>query len=375
MDMWARIGLVMALSVSALSFAGAGGIALASSSASRGMPPVPGVGRGVYLGAWVNPAHLKNKGAPGSNEFKQLPKFDQQAGRGMAILHLYTGWKKPAPISALKKIAGHFGAIPLLDWACGDTDANIAAGKDDALIYAYAKALKAYGQPVFLRWFWEMNLATHPSCIGPTQPILVVPCVVITCVSPASEYVSAWQRIWAIFHGRLAVSGKKVHAGNVAFVWCPGVSNPSNTSYTSYYPGNGYVDWLAADGYSHGTKGGGGGPSFPKVFGTFYNWAQTQDPGSPVMIAETGSGNTASGRAKGNIQAAYLTSAADAVATTMPAVEAFVYFDAPGSAGNWDLQPGAGFAVFKSLGRLFTFGEPRHIPNPQPPSSCGTHCV
>jgi hypothetical protein len=76
------------------------------------------------------------------------------------------------------------------------------------------------------------------------------------------------------------------------------------------------------------------------------------------MVAETGSGNEASGNAKGLLQQAYLSGAARTIANRMPAIEAFVYFDAVGPAGSWVLQPGAGFDAFKALGSQFTFGEP-----------------
>ncbi len=304
--------------------------------AAGGKPPVPGVGQGVYLGAWVNPAGAPGVGVPGSKEFRQVPLFEQQVGRKLAILHLYTAWNKPAPIQSLNVISGRFGAIPLLDWACGDQDKNISQGNDDELIYDYAKALRDFGRPIFLRWFWEMNL-DHPSCAG-----------------SASDYVAAWRRIWGIFHGQIPVNGKTIEAENVAFVWCPSVSR----DWEAFYPDNGYVDWIAVDGYSRGDRGN---PSFSQLFGSFYDWADGQDPGAPVMIAETGSGNAASGTAKGQIQAAYLASAEQAIdgqGATMPAVEAFVYFDAVGQAGSWDLT-GAGLDAFRAVGEQFTFEEPR----------------
>jgi hypothetical protein len=311
-------------------------LASGAADAASGPPPVPGPGGGVYLGAWVNPGDVPATGVVGGNEFQQVPTFDQQMGRSMAILHLYTSWKGDAPVSSLQTISGQFGAIPLLDWHCGDSNTNIAAGVDDAHIYQYAKALQSYGLPVFLRWNWEMNLPNSAH---------------LTCQGTPSDFVAAWQRIWKIFHGQLAVAGKTIDASNVAFVWCPGTSN---STYPSYYPGNSYVDWIAADGYSHGTRKP---PSFSAVFGAFYNWAQAQNSHAPVMIAETGSGNTATGTTKAALQQTYLNGAAQTIGAghPMPAVEAFVYFDAVGPAGSWVLEPGAGFNAFKTLGGQFTF--------------------
>jgi hypothetical protein len=359
MMLWVRrgrriwIAIAVAVGMSGLSLAGAGGAMVAASSPGQGKPAVPGVGRGVYLGAWVNPE--KGKSSSAEKEFQQLPAFDASAGRAMAILHLYVHWNTKAPIAALETISDTFHAIPLLDWHCGDTDANIVEGRDDRLIYAYAKVLKRYGKPVFLRWFWEMNDANHASCLGTTVPPIVGHCsascatpAVAQLGSPSHYYVEAWQRIWAIFHGGLAVRGHKIDAGNVAFVWCPSVSN---TDYTSYYPGNRYVDWIAADGYSHGRR------SFTALFDGFYKWAQSTDRGAPLMIAETASGDSGSSARRSSLQQAYLTSVVSAVAGTMPAVEAFVYFDSMGSHGKWVLQPGPGLTAFQALGGQFTFGE------------------
>jgi hypothetical protein len=338
----------------------------------------------VYLGAFVNPKGGQPNppcGQPGymagSNEFPYVPRFDRLVGRGMAILHLYTCWTELPPVGALRTISHRFGAIPLLDWSCGDSDANVAAGRDDRLILDWARELKSYRKPVFLRWFWEMNLAdpAHKVCLSAASG------------STGSDYIAAWQHIWKIFHGQLSVAGSTVDAPNVAFVWCPALDNATYSSYfpnirTPTGPSTNYVDWICADKYSHGNPG----PTFPTLFQQFYAWVEGQpgipgqDPGAPVMIGETGSGNTASGEAKGDIQAPYLKSVLTAIRgrhATMPAVRAFVYFDSIGTNNNWDLA-GEGFKAFRLLGKHFTFGEPPPPPKPpthQPRRHCGTHCV
>jgi hypothetical protein len=286
----------------------------------------------VYLGAWVNPERRFTHGVPGSQELAQLPQFDSLAGRRMAILGLYAKWTQPAPLSTLNAIA-NYGAIPLLSWNCGDTNANVAAGTDDQLIVAYAQALKQYGKPLFLRWHWEMNLPSHPQCGD----------------SP-SNYIAAWRHIWAIF--------KAQHADNVAFVWCPSASKSQYASnFADYYPGNSYVDWIAGDAYSRTYQGS---PDFPKLWRPFYDWARRANPAGPIMVAETGTGGDATGSAKGQIQATYLDSALKAIASGGPmnAIQAFIYFDAPSTAGGWDLENGQGSKAFAALGRKFTFRQP-----------------
>ena len=49
------------------------------------------------------------------------------------------------------------GPDPSLSWECGDTDANVASGADDAMLTSDARAIAALGKPVMIRWFWEME--------------------------------------------------------------------------------------------------------------------------------------------------------------------------------------------------------------------------
>jgi hypothetical protein len=307
----------------------------APAAAAVAKPSVPGAGQ-VYLGAWVNPAGAPQpSGTPGGQELAQLPQFDAQAGRKMAFLHVYTGWKVPAPVATMNTISNTYHAIPLLDWNCGDLNSNVASGKDDQLIADYAKALKSYGKPVFLRWYWEMNLVNRPACIDKTNN--------------QAHFVAAWRHIWTIF--------QQVGASNVAFVWCP-ESDAMKFPYAGYFPGAGYVDWIGGDEYSHGALR----PNFKSKWAPFYNWAQAVDPRAPIMVGETGVevGATNTAQQDSQAQAAYLASALKSISPAggMSAIRAFVYFDAKGPAGNWVLQPGPGFNEFVALGRHFTFGEP-----------------
>lgn len=315
-------------------------------AAANKPPPVPGAGRGVYLGAFVNPKAEDRAGQePGLPELGQTPAFERQIGRPLAILHFYTAWKIPAPTGTLSTIEHRFGAIPLISWQCADPLAKIADGADDQLIYRYAIALKSVGGPIFLRWHWEMNLKTSQR----------------RCPGTPARFKAAWKRIWKIFHGQLKVNGKKVKARNVAFVWAPGLSKKN---YAAYFPGSAFVDWIGADGYSRPNKGR---PTFPQLFGGWYGWARAHDPQAPLMVSETGTGMDATRPARGQIQGAYFNTVRRAIANDGPmdAIQAFVYFDSIGAAQRGTgpgagsvLKPGRGLDAFARLGRVFTFGEP-----------------
>jgi hypothetical protein len=266
----------------------------------------------VYLGAWVNPNHTPGTGieASGSQEVAQLPGFTSSLGGNTPrILHVYTKFKVPVPLSTVNTIAAD-GAVPLIDWGCTNLQA-IVSGQEDSVIEQYAQTLKSYGKPVFLRWYWEANQnnASGRLCGGFDDP---------------AAYVSAWQHIWTIFH--------TTGASNVAFVWCPGLAGGN---YAAYYPGDQYVDWIGVDGYDRSFSGKGAG-DFSGIFGGFYSeWV---GHGKPMMVAETG--------ATGAQQAPYIQSI-QSQAPSLPQIKAILYFDAVGPRADWALQGGT--SAFRAL--------------------------
>ena len=204
------------------------------------------------------------------------------------------------------------GSIPLVSWGCAPT-AAVDSGQYDQLITSYAMALKSFGHPVLLRWFWEMNLtvAKDVACIGSNGP---------------AGFVSAWIHIWNIFH--------QVGATNVSFVWCPGISGGVAES-AQYFPGAAYVDWIGVDGYDRKGEGAGG---FAQIFGAWYS--AYAGYGRPLMIGETG--------AIATDQAAYLQGIGSALPSQFPDIKALVYFDAPGPADLWVLTPD-GLQAYRQL--------------------------
>jgi hypothetical protein len=276
----------------------------ATSSAALAKPAIPS--SGAYLGAWVDPEGLPSLG--GASEIQQLPRFNDQIGKKLAILHLYLQFTDSFPTTTLAAIEQN-GSIPLVDWACVNVT-QIAQGAYDAQITSYAQSFLSFGQPVFLRWYWEMNLNTtaHQPCRG---------------FNRGAAYIAAWQHIWNIF--------QQVGATNVAFVWSPNAGGDG----APYYPGDAYVDWIAGDNYDRDHSGA---SSFKESFNAFYNqWVGRK----PLMVAETG--------ATAIDQYLYIQSIGKVVPRTYPQFKAVMYFDAPGMApSNWSFD-GNGIAAFKAL--------------------------
>jgi beta-mannanase len=283
---------------------------------ASGPPSIPGPGS-AYLGAYVRPQPLKGPTYSTTSldqELHLLPGFNASLPRPLSVVHIYQAWSTPTPDEQIQQVRAA-GAIPMIDWACGDTDANIISGADDALISGFAHQLAALNAPVFLRWYYEPNFpggSNYAACISSLGP---------------QGYVDAFRHI----HDLFVAAG----ASNVAFIWTIGASGTDH-DWIDYYPGSAYVDWITADGYARTST-----PS-PGVFSQrFAQWYQTfAGFGKPLMITETAAFTGA--------QQDYLNEIRTAVPSQFPLLKGIIYFDALGNLPGYPLV-GGGMQAFKSL--------------------------
>jgi hypothetical protein len=282
-------------------------------------------GSGVYLGAYVNTFDINGDGSV-ARVLADLPAFRQQFGRDPAIVLSYQQWNTGWVLNEnLATIADTYGAIPMISWRCGTSNERIVSGSEDGLIFRLAEQLKAYGRPVMLRWFWEFNLLStrHQMCLGPG-----------TVPEQAARYVAAHQRIVDIF--------RLVGASNVSVAWVGSTASVA-TSMEPFYPGDDYVDWIGADGYS---RRGLGHDAFSTQFRNWYDLFA--DRGKPMIVAETGATTD---------QKEYLEGIEEVVPRDFPQIKAIVYFDAAGDI-DWRLSSygGVGMTAFARLGQIPYFG-------------------
>ena len=233
---------------------------------------------------------------------EELQYLELEIGRRFAIDHRYYKWDVPFS-GAYEAWSIGEGRIPLVTWVPLTADGKwiewraVALGTHDQLIKQRAKAIKDLRGPVMFTFHHEPDTANWP---------------------PA-DYVAAWRRVVDIFRAQGAT--------NVAWVWnlmaytfAPGGREPG-----SYYPGDGYVDWVAADGYNwFGSPFiAGGWRSFAAVFTDFYNWGKTR--GKPMMVAETGVLEDTI--TPDPLRKAQWLRDAGATLQTWPQMKAFVYFN------------------------------------------------
>ncbi len=297
-----------------------------------GNVPVPS--NCAYFGAWVNPARGPTD-AVSVNTYTTT--LEAQIGQKLRVHMHYYGWGTPGA-TASQSIPSfpdqamiddeNAGRVSLVTWGCTSLNATVATAsltadvEDYNLIVATAQAVKAFQKPVFIRWFWEMNLGNKPQCSG-----------IGTAAQQGANYVAAWQNIYNIF--------KAQGVTNVSWVWNPGGA-AADPDPAPYYPGNNYVDWIGFDGYDKIEA-----LDFGGVFNHFYQ--EFAADGKPMIIGETGECP--------NLQQAYLNSAVAEIAGrtnsggySFPLVRGFLYFDSPGQyTCNWNFDA-EGMTGFQAMG-------------------------
>jgi Glycosyl hydrolase family 26 len=309
----ALAGLVVAGSVAPHALgASAPSAATAQSSSSRSPfgGPVKPPRQGAFVGVYTESGSLLGQ------KQNSIEELEQKLHRKLDIDHYYTAWNSSFPDWREQWDADN-GRIPFISWAKASA-AAVNSGRYDNLIRARAAGIKALGTPVLLEWFWEMDGSRNRGYAK----------------SPAA-FIAAWRRI----HDLFARTGAK----NVAWVWCPNAWGFATGEAPKWYPGDGYVDWICADGYNWAPgRRGDEWRSFEWIFQPFYNWAAGKR--KPLLVGEFGVQERKPGE-----KAQWLKDTRTVLKTKFPAIKGIVYFNTKRTY-NWRLasSPSA-FAAFKAL--------------------------
>lgn len=236
-------------------------------------------------------------------EPSQIDAYAKQVGRSPAIILSYKRWDvKPFYKPELEQINKR-GAMPMVSWEPWSSSGKpaklwaIARGRYDGYVRRSARMAKAWGKPIMLRFAQEMNGQWAPWEQGHVG------------ATPRS-FILAWRHLVSVF--------RQVGAGNVIWVWCPNV-NTGHLPFMQYYPGDSWVDWVGLDGFNWG--GSIGWRPFSEIFaGSYEELARRTE--KPIVIAETGSGQT------GGDKAAWVTSALTRELANFERVRAVVWYNA-----------------------------------------------
>ena len=215
-----------------------------------------------------------------------------------------------------------YGALAIVRWEPFDaTLADIAAGRHDAYVTAFAEGVRALNLPIALTFAHEMNGFWYPWGAPRNE---------------ARDFVRAWRRLHAIFG--------QVGATNVIWAWTPNViSGAPRVDLAPLYPGDAYVDWIGLDGYY--TRNG--ARTYRELFGPTMKHIGRFTK-RPFLIVETGA-------EPGPGRAAAVRDLFDSVARDERML-GFVYFNQKGSR-RWEIDDDpAVAAVYRARARSLPYG-------------------
>lgn len=253
--------------------------------------PLPQVGadlEGALLGV-----------STGLSRAERAPRFTQletDAARQFDIGHVFHSWDTAIPTED-DLFHLEAGRILMISWNGTDT-IEIQDGQHDDWIRQQAEAVRDLGQPVLLRWLWEMDGRRR-----------------IEWVHSPEDFVGAWLQVRSIFD--------EVGADNAQFVWCPNefLFWEDGGAPDAWYPGDDHVDWLCADGYNWADSTESPEWVTPEeIFGDFVEWAAPRN--KPIIIGET-STNEGEPGAKGE----WFAELPEILQRDLPEIDGVVFFD------------------------------------------------
>jgi hypothetical protein len=216
-----------------------------------------------------------------------LDEVSLLAGEAPSMVLSYKDFNQPAPIAELDAARAR-GADTLLTWEPwvwgGGTEQpaysleRITAGDFDDYLRQWGSDLARWGNPVYLRFGHEMNGDWYPWAEG------------VNGNAPGS-FVAAYRHV----HDVVQSTG----ATNISWVWNPNVPYWGSTSLHGLYPGAGYADLVALDGYNWGTSRAWSTWQEPRtLFSTGIAQLRRIAPGKPIIIAETASSEMGGSKAQ-----------------------------------------------------------------------------
>jgi hypothetical protein len=173
---------------------------------------------GCYVGAFLDRDERLGEGFLADDQLHRDPEpFGQLVGKKHASAFCYVKYGRPFP-SEWVRVLRERNVAPHIAWEPND---GLNAVQNDDYLRGFASQAGRAGCPIFLRYASEMN-GDWTAYGG--NPLL-------------------YKIKWGIVRDAFAR-----YAPNVAMVWC--VNDIPERTIQSFYPGDGYVDWVGVNLYS-----------------------------------------------------------------------------------------------------------------------------
>jgi parallel beta-helix repeat protein len=272
-------------------------------------------GHPVLLGAYADGGE-----ATAASQQAATRRLEAAIGRKLAIGHSLVPWG--AGLGSLPAWNVAEGRRPMISFGDGASPRAVAAGRYDTYLTSLARSVAALGRPVLLRYASDMD---RSGSAGSAQS--------------GTSFVAAWRHVHDLF-GAQALSA--------SWVWSPTADAFASGRAARYWPGDGYVDWIAADGFNMDGCDGrvAGWRDFGRIFRAFSTWGSAR--GKPLMVAGTGTVEDPGNPAR---KAGWYLGAAATLAQSMPGVRAVVIVDRP---GRCDWRPDTSAASLQGFVRFAT---------------------
>ena len=228
-----------------------------------------------------------------------LEEYEAAAGKRVAIVYFTHNWfeGREFPLETARWIAerGCVSYVRLMlrsDYRQNRADkryslSKIIAGRFDGDLRSWASSARDFGQPMLVEYGTECNGKWFPwngwwNGRGKTGGF----------GDPAKadgpeRFVAAFRHIVDVMRAE--------GADNISWVWHPDASDVPDVDWNrfdNYYPGDGYVDWIAVSAYGPQVPTWEWGETFREMVDPWYQRAVALAPGKPLYVAEFGSTHT-----------------------------------------------------------------------------------
>jgi hypothetical protein len=290
-------------------------------------------------------------------------KLESEIGRRLAFTRDYLLWDSAFP-TAFENWLGQRGTVPMISVKSKRSNgtvipwASVAAAQPGSTLYAqivsWADRFKSFGYPAYFTFNHEPEASSNNT------------------YGTAADYIAAWRHIHDIF----VTEG----ATNVRFMWIMTdwafkVSSTDRRYAWKWYPGDSYVDGIAADAYNWWTCRGRDEPwqSLATAISGFMKFG-AQHPSMPMWLTEYGSvENPNDPTAKGNWLAAAHSLLQQSAYTQIVGVSYFNQVQSSVPNCDWPVESSTGAtAAFTAMGADPDFqgtADFSDSPPPPPPPS------